>query len=105
MVLRRELGGDDRLRLCNRELEFDRDRIRSFVRANRSGIGGEGDSGEPQSTLSLRPPSDAVRYSSSDEKTTDFGVMGVLTAGVCVLFICDDCLLEFVLLDSVSLFL
>jgi hypothetical protein len=44
----------------------------------RGGDGGSGARGSPQSSLSLRPPSDAVRYSSSDEKSTDRGVRGVL---------------------------
>ena len=44
----------------------------------RGGEGGRGVRGSPQSSLSLRPPSDAVRYSSSDEKSTDRGVRGVL---------------------------
>jgi hypothetical protein len=44
----------------------------------RGGEGGRGARGSPQSSLSLRPPSDAVRYSSSDEKSSDRGVRGVL---------------------------
>lgn len=44
----------------------------------RGGEGGRGASGSPQSSLSLRPPSDAVRYSSSEEKSTDRGVRGAL---------------------------
>lgn len=44
----------------------------------RGGEGGRGVRGSPQSSLSLRPPSDAVRYSSSDEKSTDRGLRGVL---------------------------
>lgn len=80
MVLLRELGGDERLRLCNRERELDLDLILSLVLAIESDneIGGDGDIGEPQSILSRRPPSEAVRYSSSDEKRIDFcGVIGV----------------------------
>jgi hypothetical protein len=51
----------------------------------RGGEGGRGARGSPQSSLSLRPPSDAVRYSSSDEKSNDRGVRGVLgtTEGSC----------------------
>uniref|UniRef100_A0A2M4AVD3 Putative secreted protein n=1 Tax=Anopheles triannulatus TaxID=58253 RepID=A0A2M4AVD3_9DIPT len=86
-VLRREVGGEERLRLC---------RVRfgavpafaeavltlSLVRATaHCGIaGGNGDTGEPQSppTLSRRPPSEAVRYSSeSEENSSDLGVSGV----------------------------
>jgi len=44
----------------------------------RGGEGGRGARGSPQSSLSLRPPSEAVRYSSSDEKSTDRGVRGAL---------------------------
>lgn len=40
-------------------------------------MGFDGESGEPQSMLSRRPPSDAVLYSSSDEKRIGRLVMGV----------------------------
>lgn len=42
-------------------------------------MGFEGESGDPQSMLSLRPPSEAVLYSSSDEKRIGrLGVHGVI---------------------------
>lgn len=40
--------------------------------------GGDGGNVSPQSLLSLLPPSEAVRYSSSEEKTIDLGVNGVV---------------------------
>lgn len=76
IVLRLEDGGDDRLRLCNRL--WDVLNLSLVLAIADSGTGGEGDTGEPQSpTLSLRPPSDAVRYSSSEENSMDLGVIGV----------------------------
>lgn len=102
MVLLRELGGDERLRLCNLERELDLDLILSLVLAIESDneIGGDGDIGEPQSILSRRPPSEAVRYSSSDENKIDFcGVIGV-TGVVTLLFNKSELLLLLNLLLS-----
>lgn len=103
MVLLLELGGDERLRLRNLERELDLDLILSLVLAIEmdNEIGGDGDIGEPQSTLSRRPPSEAVRYSSSDEKRIDFcGVIGVIGLVTLLLFIKSELLLLLNLLLS-----